>query len=205
MPKRREYRYRPTLKPLSKRDLADLETRNALVLEHLEWARGIAASVAKKLPTWFTVDDLIGPAEIGLIRAAEKYDRLPLFSQFHVFALRYVRGACLDAVRRREYKERGHKSLDEPLTASGETRGDIMRDPNPSPEQQAQTREMEAVWGYVWKLPEIHQRVIRALYIDGSTLVELAQTANVGESRLSQIHREALAMLRTMVHESLRP
>lgn len=48
--------------------------RDALITEHVEWARVIARHVARRLPTWFTDDNLTGPAEIALTEAATKYD-----------------------------------------------------------------------------------------------------------------------------------
>ena len=87
-----------------------LAQRDELIVAHLEWARGIARNVARCLPTWFTADDLTGPAEIALIEVAAKYDPdrgVP----FRSFAHQRIYGACFDSARRREYRERAHRSL----------------------------------------------------------------------------------------------
>lgn len=160
-----------------------------LVLEHLDWARSIAAAVARKLPTWFCEDDLIGPAEIGLVQAAERYDAgsgVP----FRAYARQRVYGACMDSVRRREYRERGHASLE---SIAGTV---ACHDEQQSPERLAQNIEQMAVWEHVWRLPPVHRAVIQRAYGDGLTLLEIASVSSVSEARVSAIHREALDMLR---------
>src|ERR1035437_2956624 len=87
-----------------------IRKRDGLVLEHLESAHGIARRVASLLPTWFTFEDLSGPVELALLERAASYDSkrgIP----FRAYASRRIHGACFDAVRRKEYRERGHLSL----------------------------------------------------------------------------------------------
>ena len=163
--------------------MSDLER---LVEGHVEWARRIACHVAGMLPTWFTEDDLIGAAEVALVQMAAKYEperRVP----FRAFARRRVYGACFDAIRRREYKEHTHLSLG---------RGEPPDTQTLSPEDDVIASETSAVWGRVQELPARHALVILAVYAGDMTLVELSQMVNVGPARLSQIHREALEMLR---------
>jgi RNA polymerase sigma factor (sigma-70 family) len=200
--KPREASYRPKLRKLSKRELADLERRNTLVLAHLDWAHGIARQALRNLPTWFVLEDLLGPAEIGLIQAAERYDP-QRNDNFRGYAQQRVWGACISAIRRREYRERAHYSIDTPRS-DGDVPTDTP-DPAPSPEEQANASQQQAIWQHVRRLPARHRLVIQRVYGDGHTLVEIAQAARVGESRLSQIHREALEMLRVMVGEGMRP
>lgn len=172
--------------------------RDALVLEHLEWARAIAAGLARRLPTWFTVEDLTGPAEIGLIRAAERYDA-STGVPFRAYAQARVYGACIDSVRRREYRERARPSID----ADGplENVPYEVRDPGPSPEERAYAGELAAVWERVRELPTRHRLVIVGLYREGMTLTEISRTVEVSPSRVSQMRREALDMLRAMVED----
>ncbi len=159
--------------------------RNALATEHLDWARGIARHVATLLPTWFTADDLTGPVEIALVRLAASYDPARGIP-FRAYASRRIYGACFDSVRRKEYRERGHRST-EGLQAISTL---------PSPEAQASAGERVQVWASVQRLPSRHAMVILAVYAGGMTLEQLATKVDVGSSRLSQIHHEALRMLR---------
>jgi len=177
--------YRPKIQPPAKEELPDLERRNALVLEHLDWARTIARAVAGRLPSWVAADDLIGPAEIALVQAAERYDPVRNDS-FRGYAERRIRGACYDSVRRRNYP------VATPAVAE-------QADPHPDPEEQMRATEMLRVWQVVDRLPPRHRLLIRCLYIDGVSLAEQSAHCTVGCARLSQIHREALVMLRGLL------
>lgn len=161
-----------------------------MVLLHLAWAHQIAASVARVLPTWFTVDDLTGPAELALIEVAAKYDEsrgVP----FQAFAFLRVQGACFSSVRRREYRERAHLGIEH--AGQGET------DPSPSPERLAELHQMRAIWQHVEALPEKHKRVIQGMYGAGMNSKELSEVFGLTEGRISQLHSEALVKLRGMV------
>jgi RNA polymerase sigma factor for flagellar operon FliA len=183
-----------------------IRKRDGLVLEHLEWAHGIARRVASLLPTWFTFEDLCGPVELALFERAASFDPkrgIP----FKAYASRRIHGACFDSVRRKEYRERGHLSLSTHrlglLRDDGGNREmdgvDAQAcDPNPSPEAQAASHEQVHVWAQVQQLPPRHALVILAVYGGGMTLETLATKVDVGSSRLSQIHHEALRMLKGM-------
>lgn len=171
-----------------------IETRNELVIENLTWAHEIAARIAEKLPTWFLAEDLQGAVEIALIERAEKYQsyqRIP----FRAFAFRRIVGACYDAVRRKEYIERAHYSID----ANTETEPIQAEDPGPSPERMCELKEMCFIWQHVAKLPAKHAKVIRLLYREQKTGLEAGKRMGMSESWVSKRHAEALAMLRKMV------
>jgi RNA polymerase sigma factor (sigma-70 family) len=159
--------------------------RDELAIEHLEWARAIARHVASHLPTWFTADDLIGAAEIALLKLAAAYDPARGIP-FRAFAQRRIYGACIDSVRRREYRERSHQTTDRLQSLCLK----------PSPEDQAAAGQNCRVWSVVQRLPQRHKLVILSVYGGGNTLVELSKKVGVGPARLSQIHREALGMMR---------
>jgi RNA polymerase sigma factor (sigma-70 family) len=180
-----------------------LSERNALAEEHWEWARSIAADVSRRLPTWFRAEDLEGAAALGLLRAASRYDAgrvgeghaaAPAFRQY---ALQIVRGACYSAVRRNEYRERSHSDL-RAITGG---RTDI-EDPaaEADPEQLAGRRERDAaVNAAVEKLNPDLRRVIRRVYYEEATLEELSREFGLCASRMSQLHRRALQMLRGLL------
>jgi RNA polymerase sigma factor for flagellar operon FliA len=180
------------------RPLAD---RNALAEEHWQWARGIAALVAAQLPTWFTASDLEGAVAIALVKAAARYDARRGTS-FRQFARQRIVGACYDAVRRNEYRERGHLSLD---THNLDSPSGIAYFPpacelGPSPEAlaidgQRAARSRDRLAAAMDTLPDRHRLAIERIYYDGLSLESAAPEFGVGSSRLCQIHREALAML----------
>ena len=176
---------------ISSRRKTTQKRRDALALEHLDWALGIARHVATLLPTWFLADDLTGPVEIALLRLAQDYDPrrgVP----FRAYAHRRIHGACWDSVKRKEYIERGHQSTDGFDAASH----------LPSPEELASAGEDVRVWAQVQRLPSRHCLVILAVYGGGMTLEDLAEKVDVGSSRLSQIHHEALRMMRGQLQEA---
>lgn len=144
--------------------------------------------MATLLPTWFTADDLAGPVEIALLKLAESYDAARGVP-FRAYAQRRIYGACWDSVRRKEYLERGHQTT-EGVEAASE---------RPSPEEQASAGERLHMWAEIQHaLPSRHCLVLLAVYAGGMTLEQLATKVDVGSSRLSQIHHEALGMLREM-------
>ena len=175
---------RPKIKKLTKAEQAAIASRNKLVEQHLEWAWRIAASVADGLPTWFRVDDLRGPAEIGLIQAASRYDPAKN-DNFRAYAKQRVYGACIASIRRREYKERSHLELE-----------DTHSHPDAGPDAKAQVEiARQQVRRYVAELPPANARVLRAYYFQELTLVEIASRMNISESWVYRLHREGLQML----------
>ena len=173
------------------------------MLANLEWARGIARKVAHSLPTWFTVEDLVGPAEIGLLQAAERYDPSRNDS-FRAYAQRRVYGECIASVRRREYRERAFRSLDSPAghadaqcVMNREERSLVAIASTPGPDREAQLAIAGArMRERVRQLGNPHARVLWAHYWAEMTLVEIGARLGVSESRVCQLHREGLEMLR---------
>src|ERR1700676_3675944 len=141
-----------------------------------------ARSVSGPLPDHFTEDDCTGPAEVALLKLAERFDparKVP----FQVFARRRIYGACLDSVRRREYKERSHHSIDP-------TESTLARSQGPTPEEVTldieASAEKLAIWAYVQELPSRHALVILGSYAGEMTLVESAELLDGGPARVRQ-------------------
>jgi RNA polymerase sigma factor (sigma-70 family) len=86
-----------TLKPLSK-------PRNKLVIEHMDFARRIAAVVHRRIPPFIQLEDLQQEAFVGLIKAARKYN-FKSGVPFQGFAYRKVHGAVIDSIRRKNFFE----------------------------------------------------------------------------------------------------
>jgi RNA polymerase sigma factor for flagellar operon FliA len=168
--------------------------RNALAAEHWQWARGIAALVAAQLPTWFTAQDLEGPVAIALVKAAARYDA-SRGTSFRQFARQRIVGACYDAARRNEYRERGHAQLDGWEDAAPDSAPDPLA---LAIDAQEKERSRERLAAAIAALPERHRLAIERIYYDGLSLEGAAPEFGVGSSRLCQIHREALGMLREL-------
>jgi RNA polymerase sigma factor (sigma-70 family) len=160
--------------------------------------------VARKLPTWFLAADLEGAAGIALVKCASRYDAA-VGTTFKQFARQNVIGACIDAARRKEYIERGHASLNSYeysfLRYSHGERGnkDTCIDTRLNPEAlMIESEEQDRVASAMARLPARHRKVIQRVYFDGLSIGEAAPEFGVGASRLCQIHRKALAMLREL-------
>jgi len=82
------------------------QERNQLIAAHLDVARRIALRVARKCPSWISVDDLLAAGLLGLTEAAERYDA-SRGEPFIAFAEKRIRGAALDELRRGDFMPRG--------------------------------------------------------------------------------------------------
>ncbi|HXW76595.1 MAG TPA: sigma-70 family RNA polymerase sigma factor [Candidatus Eremiobacteraceae bacterium] len=93
----------------SLQDLAERYTRtrasadrDAVCEAAMPLVRKIAGCVLRRLPHYFTIDDLIGDGSVGLIRAADRYNPV-LGSSFEHWAGRIVRGAIFNGLRRMDF------------------------------------------------------------------------------------------------------
>ena len=84
--------------------------RDRLILEHLDIARRISLRVARRCPSWITVDDLVSAGMLGLAEAAERYDDSRQ-EPFLVFAEKRIRGAVLDELRRGDIMPRRSRQM----------------------------------------------------------------------------------------------
>jgi RNA polymerase sigma factor (sigma-70 family) len=172
----------------AEREADDTERRDALIIANLEWAHGIARGLLGRLPWQFDLDDLIGPAELGLVKAATRYDPAKN-NNFQTYAYPRVHGSILDSIKRREYRERSHK----PIAAAGP-----LRSPGPSIEDAI---DRQRVWKFVDQLPERRRKIIQGIYREGKTLEEIAGEEHVSVTCICRLHRESLRRLR----ESMAP
>jgi RNA polymerase sigma factor for flagellar operon FliA len=78
------------------------ENRAALCEAALPLVRRIAGCVLRRLPAYFTIDDLIGDGSVGLLRAVDRFDPT-LGATFEHWAGRIVRGAIFNGLRRMDF------------------------------------------------------------------------------------------------------
>ena len=81
------------------RSIAD---RDALCEAALPLVRKIAGCVLRRMPAYFTIDDLIGDGSIGLLRAIDRFDPSQGAS-FEHWAGCIVRGAIFNGLRRMDF------------------------------------------------------------------------------------------------------
>lgn len=81
------------------------ETREQLILEHLQQVKLIARRIHERLPVSVSLDDLISTGILGLIAAIDRYDpahdvKLKTYAEYK------IRGAILDSLRELDWAPR---------------------------------------------------------------------------------------------------
>lgn len=88
----------------------DKTTRDELVVEHLPLVTAIAKRIRASLPMNVSLDDLVGPGQLGLMGAAELYNPARVAS-FSTYAKHRIRGAILDYLRSLDTMTRDDRRL----------------------------------------------------------------------------------------------
>jgi RNA polymerase sigma factor for flagellar operon FliA len=164
------------------------ERRTEYILEHLELVDAIAASIIRRLPPSFELDDLKSAGKIGLIRAAARYNRA-MNVPFGAYARHRIRGEILEACRRRNWRENTHDEL------YPESRDERTVDVDMDFEIRAEerTRLLERVLS---GLSGEHQMALRIYYLEHRTLNDVGGVLGLSSCRAGQIVRQALAAAR---------
>lgn len=91
---------------LVKSDSPAILSRNLLVEEYAYLVRPIAFQVHRRLPKQIDVEDLEGAGMIGLMHACDHPERA---RDFLAYAKCCIRGAMIDSVRGKQYRESQHE------------------------------------------------------------------------------------------------
>ena len=173
-------------------DRRRLLERNALVDANRDLARRIAQSVSGELPVHMRAD-LPGVAVTALIEAAQLYDPSRGIA-FGAYAQQRIRGACVDSIRRRHYRNASGVELP---GEESERREDTGASPETSAiRSEAQLQQRAKVVGAIERLSGRLAVILWLHYIEGQTLEAIAPKLGVVASRVSQLHREALEALK---------
>ncbi len=212
----------------------------------LKTVRGVAATLARRLPSHVELDDLVGAGALGLADALSRRNDMP-GREFEAFALCRIRGAMFDELRRLdtmprrvrsqakeiakasrcvELREGGAASEEQvaaelglgmsdyqaaratiearrppiPIASLGEDADDVMPAANEAPDAVVARGEVaRLVAGGIDALPERLRKVVASLYAEGRTLKDIGVALGVSESRVCQMHSEAIRLLRTRV------
>ncbi|MDO8461917.1 MAG: sigma-70 family RNA polymerase sigma factor [Deltaproteobacteria bacterium] len=87
------------VRPLSKKEQKDLETRDQLIEQYLPYASFIAGRVIKTLSSSVDFEDVMCNARLGLLEAAKRFDP-SLNVDFKTFAYYRIKGAIYDGLRK---------------------------------------------------------------------------------------------------------
>ena len=173
-----------------------------LSAEHLHLVEQIAFGIKKHLPAHVDLHDLIQDGRIGLLDAARRYEAgrgVP----FGAYARRRISGSILDGLRRADYLRR--HTRDKVKRGEAEDGGAPLSLKSPDrlpgrferPDTSAARAESgrlirEAISG----LPDRLQVIVMNYYFDGRTMLQITGRLGVNESRISQLHKRALSILR---------
>lgn len=152
-------------------------------------------------------DELESAGHYGLVQAAGRFDPNASGATFRTFAWRRVRGAMQDALRTADHLTRterkrvqaGEREPDCPLVADGD---DEMYQVPDLTNDYALVDLKDAIRRAVDGLPARQRFVIRAVYYGEMVLSDVAELFGVSESRVSQIHTQALKSLRAALNGS---
>jgi RNA polymerase sigma factor FliA len=224
--------------------------RDALVLEHMNLVKAIAAHVRRGLSVHVELDDLVNAGTMGLLEAAGKYQGSKDVP-FTLYAKHRIRGAILDSLRqvdwasrdaRRQYKQMDvvsrelaaklgrTPSQEEIAEAMGmderrwqtlmieyrnfgraaagqrsaenedQTIREIPAEPQASPENAfARTEMRQTIDSALRSLPERYQTIVELYYRGELTMKEIGARLGVNESRVSQMHKSALAKIQVIL------
>jgi RNA polymerase sigma factor (sigma-70 family) len=178
-----------------------------LSIDHVNMARNIAHSLARRYRAWLSDEDIEGLALLGLCEAAVRYDpeRNGLFI---AFAERRVRGAILDAVRKIRSESHGevgrqalHPALDEAgysVNLRSQEDATVAALPSNDPSSEmivAQQQLSMALLRARQHLSMEEAQVIHRRYDLGHSIESIAAELKISTRRAALVHARGLAKL----------
>ena len=116
----------------TKRTARALARRNEYATKYFSLVEKVAKRVARRLPRYVDLADLISAGSIGLLEAAERFDA-DRCDRFEPFAEIRIRGAILDDLRARDTLSRDMRRLSNELgRAASDLANQLGRTPNDS-------------------------------------------------------------------------
>ena len=233
--------------------------RDKLIVQYLPLVKYVLGRISIYLPQHLDQDDLVEAGIIGLIDAAEKFDRTRQV-KFKTYAIPRIRGAILDELRAQDWIPRSarkkasllqdaysalHDRFDRAPTVDeiaeelglsveettkmlgdvsfasllslettnagggegGGTIGDTVEsrqsvDPADAYALEEQKRSLTEA---ISRLPEQQRLVVSLYYFEDLLLKEIGEIMDLSESRISQLHSEAVFVLRAKMKRAKAP
>ena len=173
-----------------------------LIIDAMPLAGNIAGNIAKRLPPHVDPRDLRQDACTGLVDAATRYDATKGVP-FGAFARRRVRGAVMDGLRRQDHISRQARQQIKAEGAEVPLQSIQLIDPNQvvgvlvAPDRYAAQTECQRLMAEaVDALPARLRLLIHGYYYGGRYMREIGAALGIEASRMSQLHAQALVMLR---------
>lgn len=169
----------------------------------------IVNKIKGRLPFSVSEEELYAAGMFGLMRAARSYDETQ-GAQFKTYAYHRVRGAILDDLRRMDFLPR---SIRDKAKATGEDAPAIVALPtdedghvgigaSEATDTVEHNEMLETMHAAIDTLPEKMKFVMSMYYRDNMKMCEIGVRLKITESRVSQIHANAVLRLRRMLNPS---
>ena len=159
---------------------------DALLEEHLPAVRRQALALQVKLPSGIDLDDLIQAGTVGLLDALQRFDA-NAGASFSTFASQRIRGAMIDELRTRDWLprsvRRNARAVDQCVHRLEQKLG------RPAEQREQLTAAIET-------LPEREKLLLALYYQEELNLKEIGAVLGVTESRVCQLHSQAVSRLR---------
>ena len=190
----------------------DPAIRDELIGLYLPLVEFLAARLGRLVPSSYR-PDLYGFGVIGLMDAIDKF-RPELGYAFRTYGALRIRGAMSDGIRKLNWLPRGAGErasrviekivpvdFQTATTPVGVRLQDCLHDPNDETPQDTLelSADYEEVVEAITELPDRERTVIVQYYFDKLRLADIGVNLGVTESRVCQIHRSALEMLRLIL------
>lgn len=192
------------------------DAREKLVRHYLPVVEFLAGRVGRSVPD-SQRPDVYSFGLMGLLDAVDKF-RPELGHRFETYGSRRIRGAMSDGIRSLQWLPRRanqaqSRVIEKVVTLDFQTARtpigvrleDTLCDPDAPQVSDALelAADHEEVLDAVELLPERERFVVKAHYYDNRRLADIGQELGVTESRVCQLHRRALTMMRDILAERL--
>ena len=193
-------------------------SREEIVHKYLHLVKYVAGRISVNLPPNVEINDLVNDGILGLIDAIEKYDDARGV-KFETYAITRINGAILDALRSLDWVPRAVRQRARELERTHQAlEVELGRAPRPDevaerlgltpkeldhllPLMRGTSVLRNSLVDAVEGLPPQERTVIALYYFEGQTLKEIKSALGVSESRVSQIHAQAVIHLRQRLRE----
>jgi RNA polymerase sigma factor (sigma-70 family) len=167
--------------------------RDALIEEHVDLVLAIARRVKQSIRLNFEFEDLIGAGNVALVNAATRYSpERHGDTPFSAYARKAVRGAMIECVRRKQYREQTRPGIDEACAAA-------------APCESIETCiDRGRLWGQinaaVAALPPRQRKVLTGYYgADSPTMAQVSKRMGIGLMQAYYIHSQAIDGVRSAI------
>lgn len=198
------------------RAFGESDVRQQLICHYLPVVDFLASRVARTVPD-SNRPDIYSFGVLGLMDAVDKF-RPELGNRFETYGSRRIRGAMSDGIRSlnwlpRRASQAASRVIEKVIpvdfqtarTPVGTRLEDCLSDPDAAQVTDALLLEADhaEVVEALGCLPERERLVIREHYYGGRRLAEIGLDLGVTESRVCQLHRRALVLLREILTQRL--